>query len=881
VSHGSDQPQIEWPEIEVLVRARKHAELVTALKGLNDGQRKGFVSPLKALTKPDADGKGPWFLSGSLALVGAAVLPDARTTASWFRRYRPQDLLMQTHQQVDLYDEVVSVLVARNPPWLAALLGLLVEKLRFDNYSPGSYRVVEGLRRQLDLAPPASPAYAGMWAWHDWDRDGQVGVLAQVAADPRFAAIVPTLFEVDELAIKLRNFGETFHALVDSGLVDRAAVLDACLARLDRGGRPQSTNDFVAVHDALAPSASEVNVRVRGYMALLSPPSASTVAGMAQRELFRLHDLDQLSIESLTECSAAVFSRTEKKLLRAQLTRLRDHGAKHPNDVPALARAAASALGNTAPDIQRDAISLIRGWATVLDQEALAAVIAARESLPPDLFAELAAVFGSVDPPARPTPVTSTLPAPPARHRVFAIESPEELVEELLVLLRGEGNLMGGLAVERVIEAIPRLAGEDRAKLRHIAGPLLTDPGYAWARDWHEYMSNTTLRRGLVALLAAAVSDPMVPVVDDRRSRDAAPQRAITTRVYDTAAALRRRPQVRVVSLPSWSTGVIEGDDLAARLASAAHDGWEPDDTDLEQALLRLDPANSDPTTFAALGSHAGERAANWIRNGLPLGPRVSLVAVAEYADFANMDYRDRLNHKPRYVSMAKLSPNELDSAGPIWTLMQAWEAPSGGLFAGWDPEAAFDCWPLILPRHRDLVAAHLLPELSRARSARSPASALLVTLAEADGPVGDALLAAVTYGLGAKRPDAQAAAADALLVLASRDQIDGVAMGAILSMMIQLKAVVPKRVVGPLVDAAGAGAAVQVWATIKQLLELVLPLSPTLPGLVDIISAAAQVAEIAGAHDNVSGLVDLAGRHGNSRQIVEGRRLLSILAAK
>ena len=99
------------------------------------------------------------------------------------------------------------------------------------------------------------------------------------------------------------------------------------------------------------------------------------------------------------------------------------------------------------------------------------------------------------------------------------------------------------------------------------------------------------------------------------------PDRVMNFRVADLTAAVRGRPGVRSVALPSFDNGVISGDALLARLSEAAREGWEPSPLDLEQSLLRLDLAELAPEPFEALETSAGRQAAAWITGGGPTRP--------------------------------------------------------------------------------------------------------------------------------------------------------------------------------------------------------------------------------------------------------------------
>lgn len=850
---------VAWAQVEALIRSNRNQELVDLLASLEDGDRKPLVAPVRALSRSqDSRGFPAWDLFAEIALVGAAVLPDAKTVASWIRRFAQHDSDTQDAKRRDSHaGDLATVLIARDPVWLPNLVTQLAEQLRHDAYASGPYRLIERLRVHLEAAPPRGAGYVAGWVHFGW-RDTDLVTLLH--ADPRFADLVPLVVENDDVAGLLRGTQDTpghvrlvIDAL-DAGLADRGAVLDSLLARFQRGGRPGPTNDFVAVHEAFAPSLDEVVQRRRDYLALLPAPSASTVAGMAQGHLLAALAADRLTINELAEVSRSVLTRGDKKLVRAQLAALRDHARRSPADLSRLAEMTTTIFDNAAPDLQRDGVKLLAAWLPSLDADTTNLVLERASALP----ADLAAVLGTTHVSA-PAPVLRLAFAEPTR--VERIETPEELIEELLLVLRSEGWKIAALAVDRILEATPRLAGDNLEALRRAAQPVLSSDPYRWAHTHHEYGSNWTLPYGLVALLDAALGTPVrLSTYGPSNASDRVPQKALTTRVYAAAKALHSSSAVRSVSLPSWSDGTIEASELRERLVAADTEGWTPDPTDLEQAILRVAPDQA-----AAIGLTS------------PPAPLTSFVERKE-RHFSSWD-GDR-PPPPVYVPIPVLTPHPDDvNPGVLWSLLRSLPAPNGDYMIGYDSGSTFQAWPLIVPHHADLIAAHRCLAQVDARDHSSDETGVLIGVASAPGPSGPGLYAAIAYGLGAKKADRQAAAVDALLVLAARNRLDGDALGSILGRIVTQRGIVLKRLFAPLTDLAHSGAAKPTWDAVRTVLEAAIALTPTPSGMPDLLSTAAEIASLAGAHEPVPGLADLAARKGTSRQLVEARRLLAILS--
>jgi hypothetical protein len=156
-----------------------------------------------------------------------------------------------------------------------------------------------------------------------------------------------------------------------------------------------------------------------------------------------------------------------------------------------------------------------------------------------------------------------------------------------------------------------------------------------------------------------------------------------------------------------------------------------------------------------------------------------------------------------------------------------------------------------------------------------------LPALAEADGPVGPGLTLALAYGLGARDPVDRAAAVDALLVLASRHQLEGSGLGVELAALASLSLLQVGRVVPALRDAARSGAPVEVWtiaaAAIPGLVPPAIPRPPR--GVPDLLALAAEVAGAIGGCQPIPELTAITRRGGSSHLVTQSRRLQHVLA--
>ena len=401
----------------------------------------------------------------------------------------------------------------------------------------------------------------------------------------------------------------------------------------------------------------------------------------------------------------------------------------------------------------------------------------------------------------------------------------------------------------------------------------------------------TRLTEARRLLVGAGQLDHRIPV----------PQRILRARLAEigdqigpASVALPRPPGL--LAAPTHANGAIDPGVLYERLAAlgpAAPWTW-----DFEQALLRLPTTPQRPATetepataiepvaetelvtetelvaaaAAALGSPAGDRLAAWLRaGGLPT-PVYQMVTVDRGPRPQRYGWQqDRLPE--RRVGVTALPPTGTPDQVRLLTV-PAW--PLDQVFRPWS-----DLWPAMLPGYRGLVAAYLLPDIAASTDCDLRGGAgLLPLLAECTGGSSPAVDLAVAYGLGARHTADQVATVDALLALASNGGCDAPAIGTQVGALAEAGLLLVSRLVGPLRDAAAAGAS----ATTFQLLASALPsllAAPVPPrGTPDLLNLAAELAIRTGAtagppdRPTIAGLAGVAARRGSSRLMVEARRL-------
>jgi Family of unknown function (DUF6493) len=919
---------LDWPALRALIDSGQVRLVAAAVEGLDERQRRALAPELRAYVRPLAsDFRGDWRLRrgrmAALRLAGAGCLSGADAVARWLTR---RDL--RTWEEQDSATEVLRVLRARQVPWLAELSRRLASRLPGDRWDASQWWLVAELVTSAKLEGielPTSDGFVLGWAWSQRP-DGRLA--ETLAADPFFDAMGPRLLEVDGIGGLFAwsaargmppeaSWPLALAALATSGRLERGRLLDRCLGRLLQGGPAAELRGFLLLHEALDPTLEEVAARVGDYTRLLAD-GGSRVAGCAQRALRRLDDAGRLEPDRLLEASRAVLFRPERQLVRAQLSWL-DAAARHrPQRAAPVLAAVSVAFAQESAELQTRAVSLVARHAGHADAAATAEVLAAAAALPADLAQRVASALGSQLPVPQPTP-PSVLLAPTPRELPSPIGTPAELAEELAALFEGHPTVEP-VALERLLAALVAFAHRDRAALADGLDPVLARyrlqswlppdpvPAVSFLNEYQQ-LSWAVLaavappaRRRLLRGFLQAVWGAGERRWGGGRLVAPGPRLALLYRLREIAAGLGRLSSPPLlVATPSSGSGHLDPGELVARLERAVAAGWEPWEHDLQQALLRL-PRAPDPAATARarrLATPAGQRLFAWLRDGGMADPQVTRVV------------RAARSGRPRWSPDAgRPDPGQIDGVfatvtppgnpappGPLPPSLTAarrllprrppplaallCELPEPERWERWHLGGWPHCWPTLLPSHRDAVAAQLLPWLVDGAGGARGAGQVLPALAETDGPVGPGLTLALAYGLGARDPVDRAAAVDALLVLASRHQLDGPAVGVELAALASLGLLQVGRVVPALRDAARAGAPAEVWAiTSAALPGLVPPAVPRPPrGVPDLLAVAAEVAGVVGGCRPIPELAAITHRGGSSRLLTESRRLQQLLA--
>jgi hypothetical protein len=864
------------------VRAGRIAEAASLLDGMTDAERRDAFPELKALRKelrPDRWSDRGQRILPALHLAGAACQTGAAAVANWLAA---TDFLWASASPARLID----ALADRDLSWIADVTHRLARR-------PVSARVpfelMTGLVRLAACPVPTTDAYLQGWLRHVGSTWARLGSLSdRLRQEPQLAELVAALFEIDDIGSVLgwiageghNSWPASLARLTEDGTLDRKSMLDGCVARLLRGGRASDVRVFLQLLQALAPTPQEERERVADWTALVAD-AASPVAGHAQSVLAGLALAGELPPRRLAEMSEAVLFRTEKKLLRAQLVLLGKVLAQDASGVDALLPALAQALGHTDSEVRERAVKLVERHAPRIgDPEVREVLLAGAEQAGPVLRARVAEALGGVPVPTQ--GYEEALPPVPVPLRLAPVaQSAAELAEEVGALLAGGADDM--VAFERTLDGLVRHAHRDPRALREALEPVVSRLSWFTADTVHasSFFGHRHLELVLAGLLRKSPGEGFRTALQDPLSGAGCVHsplgRAFNARIWEIAHRVHADPPPFLLSTPTWSTGILEPDELVTRLGSYRQLGVRVAPADFAQALLRVrrqdrTAAGTAAERAAALGTPEGTRLAQWLTADGPAlppvrrrtaGPRVLL----ESGELAELQQ----DFPPDFQPLGR----------PVTVYQERWRCYH------WDADLR-PHWTALLPERRELVAIRLLRDFSSlAVDDTRGAAGILPRLAESDGAAGPALHLGVAYALGARHEEDRLAAVDALLVLAARGQLDAERLGADLGELMGRGAVKPVRLVESVRTAAATGANSTVWEILRHTLPALLaglagdrpPAPPR--GLADLLALAADCAERAGARGEVPHLAQTARRGGSSRLVAQARRLRSTLVTE
>ncbi|MFD4137408.1 DUF6493 family protein [Streptomyces sp. NPDC058572] len=877
------------------VREGRSADVPGLLSTLGAEERKAALAELKALRSEvrgwDWD---RWDeqerVRSALLVAGTGCHTGAAALAAWIGA---RELRSPANPP---YEVLLDLLKDRRTSWLGDLAHRLAGRA---STAQDDFPLIQELVRLSGCPVPTTDGFVHGWAEAMCPaRDAGPAALRE---DPHVRTLVPLLFETAELARSLavhddptepRHWPAALADLAAEGVVERSVLVERCVLRLLRGGRPGEMRFLLHLLRRLALTAREEHAFAAEWAAMAAD-GLSTVASHAQGVLGRLAERGELSPGVLSDVSAAVLFRPEKKLVRGQLMllgKVLGAAGSAVEDARVLLPVVAEAFGHPDIGIQDRALKLVGRHLSAVDDDVRAELAEAAAQVGPVHRQAAIALFGEL--PAAADGYEEILPPVPLPRRLEpAPASVAELVEQL-VALRPDA---GVAAFERVLDGLVRFAHRDRERLAEALRDALAD------RWWFDDAARQATERrflghshGLDVVAAALLGKVSAKTLNRARSRPArqngcvhaALEHTQCTRLWEAAHFAVTRPLPFLLSTPTWHTGTLEPDELLERLSVYRRLGVTPGPADFGQALLRVRRTGATAARTAGAAAGLGTKEADWLANWLtapepvPTAPRVGIDGgpASSGPEDRHEGARQLIHETRERWSVRREFPASLH-----W-LTWAQDVSRTHCFH-W---AAVDLrWPAVLPQDRETLAAwQLRSVLATAVDEMRGNASCLPPLAEAEGHAGPALHRLLACGLGARHGEDRLSAVDALLVLAARGQLDSALLGRELAELALQGTVKLNRLADAVRTAAVTGAYATTWAVLAALLPPLLGAAPGPRGLAGILGVAAECTERCGAavacEAASAALMDrlaaLAGKRASSDLVRQASRLLVAL---
>ncbi|MDT0435700.1 MULTISPECIES: DUF7824 domain-containing protein [Streptomyces] len=876
-------------ELMDTVRAGHKGQTVRLLDTMTDAERRAHMPELKALRKElratrwDAPGRRAY---PSLYVAGIVCQTGASAVAAWIAA---SDMRWPSTSPALL----LRLLGDRPAEWL----GDLAQRLAQRPVSSGvSYPLMSGLVRLAGCPVPTTEAYVRGWV-DDLEVNRERGgtLLDRLRSDPHLEPMVGALFETNDIGGRLIWSADkgpdgwigALALVCAEGRLDRKVVVDACVARLLRGGTTADSRAFLSLLTALDLTREERRERVGDWQGLASD-APSTVAAHAQSVLGELALAGELPPRQLAEMSEAVLFRAEKKLVRAQLVLLGKALARDGSAADTLLPAVAHGFGHQDPDVQERSLKLAeRHLRKVTDPGVRADLVLASEQLHTGLRSRAADLLGSA--PAAPEPEAHEEILPPFPEPTRLAPPPAtaaEAAEEIGAALAAQPSVA---EFERALDGLVRLAHQDREGLSQALEPVFArcwwdGAGQGDARSAESrflrsgggvYRASDGLEIPLAALRGSIRTGHLLKAVRESGTHRGCQHRPLAevfeARLWEVAYRIRTEPLPFLLSTPSWSTGLLEPDELVDRLDAYRRLGARVAETDFAQALLRV--RRADPVRAAA----AAERAAAL---GTAEGARLAAWLTAE----TPWPTSKRRTHATRLLIDHGEVADLRDDSFPAAFRLLGEPMDAGRDWYCYHDTGLLRQWPALMPERRELTAARMVRDMAAlALHDVRGTGAVLPQLAECGGEAGEATHLCLAYGLGARHPEDRLAAVDALLTLAADDRLSAERLGTEIRLLTRTGALKPARLAESLRTAAATGAYRTVWEVLGHALPPLLAglafAGTPMRGLGDLVGVAAECAERCGARGELPHLDQAADRRGSSLLVTQARRLRDTLA--
>ncbi|ARF71338.1 hypothetical protein B7C62_03005 [Kitasatospora albolonga] len=888
------------------VRAGAHREVPALVLGLDRAGRRAALAGLKELRK---EARGwEWQrqdkIRKALQVAGAGCHTGAAGCAGWIGG---RDLRGWSRSP---YPLILAALGDRDPAWLGDLARRLAAK-SLD--SEADFTFISELARMAGCPVPATDSLVEGWAeristarWHA--RSGRVPLTGVLRSDPHVTVLAPRLFEMAELPAQVGwyesadsadHWPAALSTLAAEGVLDRSQLVERCVTRLVRGGKPGDQRFFLTLLQQLGLTEDEEGSRLHDWT-VLAADGISVVASHAQDVLGRLDARGELSVRELAEVSGSVLFRPEKKLVRAQLMLLGKALGRDTTTAGELLPVVAEAFGNEDIALQERALKLIARHLPAAGEALREELSLAAAQLGPLHRDTVTALFGAVggEAPAE-GPYEELLPPAPVLSRLDpAPRTVAELVEEVAAQLKsrswqpatpGASAAASGISgFERALDGLVRLARTDRAELTEalqeaLAGVWSVEDGIERQPE-PAYMTTAYALALVVGSFLGRISGEAVAEGKRRWTgtgtcAHAALNGVLLARAWEAAGDVRTDRVPFLLATPTWHTGSLDPAELVGRLRTYRRFGAPPGPADFAQALLRVCRSGEEGVAEAAadLGTPEGDRLAAWIRAGEPVASVLRHGLTSDRPSAGNW-WRRSASGARKVLLATRERPLIQEEFPRSFHWLGRPHVPDSRDCYHWGAEQC-PHWAATLPEDGETLAAWLMPDLLRTADEGPRGGAwVLPSLVETGGGAGVAMHLALAYGLGARHPEDRISAVDALLVLAARDRLDTALLGRELAVLVDHELLKVVRLADSARTAAATGAYRTVLGVLAAALPTLLAYEKAPRGLGDLLAVAAECAERCGTEEiePIAGLAATAGRKGTSQTVRQAARLLA-----
>ncbi|WP_109530773.1 MULTISPECIES: DUF6493 family protein [Nocardia] len=837
-----------WEEMRTRIQTGNSAGVAALAARIDEAGRKEVAAALPGYLRECVPLGESDLRTMPLRVAGAGCLGGAAAVAAWLTR---RDL--RPRRGVDgIAPHVLRAVSPRTPAWRLDLARRLADRLRasdFDRWKPDYmfWEVIVGLYDEAEQIPKTEGIVVGWLRRH---------ISTEPADDPLFPVMAPAIFDTDAAGEYLSRFvGADFgSAFVNPSEVmsvrvlanmKRDELLDGCLRRMLRGGKPGDLAWFVHLHESLAPSPGEAASRMRDYLRLL-PAAAVAVAELAFARVRAVDESESLDTETFAEAARALLFRPERRIVKATLSWL-DRTATAADRQGISIELVAGVFGHEHPEIRDRAVRIVVKRGKFADPLTAEMVRQSASVLPSTERNAIAAAYGAVEVTPIEVPV---LPPVVSRELDPPIASPAELREAIIENYHGWDPAWP--EVERLMAGLVTHGPAAIDELR----PDIEQYGARYHPEDNDILLN--------ALLAGAPRP-----VDDELESAPAPD-ALFRRRFREAADLLGGPAL--LATPTSATGHLDPEIFAARLRAWEAAGRQPGRFDLEQALLRLPLDAARVPLLDGLVSPAAATARAWISADGP-GPVDLTYRIAKIKAWGpdQWDRRRADDRVTRLVVTGTRAPDPASAAARLFTPDTSRE--KSDIF-----EWSARWWPSVLPSHREVIAAHLLDQAAWWPTGEYEQDGTILALSEATGATDRATATVLLYALASQRAIDRAAALDALLCLAAQNALPAAELGHHLGVFVGTGDIVLGRVVPSLTEAVRAGA--QLWPLFTAAITTLLPTPDTAPptGLADLLAAASEAADMHRVRATIPALTAWTPKSRSTRVAKEATRLNTLL---